>query len=429
MNSSPPEFTINRRTIITNIATLFSGSAIVQALTAVILLLTARQLGPEQYGQYASSLALATALSIVFSLGLNLWLLRAGGREPSRIGALLGSVFGLKLSIGIVWFSLIFFLAPMINSSSLPTNLVRLAAFTILIGNLFVTVLTSFKAILRNRINASIEVVSICGQLFVTFLLINAGNQNAFDYLGARSLILLISLPVALIVAQVILHLRPNLNTAKQALAQSPPYAISEFLAWMFMRADLLIVAMKLGDYSAGIYSAASGVLNALFIVPNTVGFVIVPVLSNLFASHVEQAWLTAKRALGLLLIIGIGLFVAIFFGAELLVLILGQSYSESQEILQLLSIIILFQSINYGTAAILVATNQQAKRTAVQFIAVSINVILNLLVIDRLGLIGVAYVYIITEIVLMIGYAFLVVRYRRKTYSQSGSKQEDSSE
>lgn len=188
---------------------------------------------------------------------------------------------------------------------------------------------------------------------------------------------------------------------------------------------EYVIVAMKLGDYSAGIYSAASGVLNALFIVPNTVGFVIVPVLSNLFASHVEQAWLTAKRALGLLLIIGIGLFVTIFFGARLLVLILGQSYSESQEILQLLSIIILFQSINYGTAAILVATNQQAKRTAVQFIAVSINVILNLLVIDRFGLIGVAYVYIITEIVLMIGYALLVVRYRRKTYLQSNSSEE----
>ena len=198
MNSSPIEFTINRRTIITNIATLFSGSAIVQGLTAVILLLTARQLGPEQYGQYASSLALATALSIIFSLGLNLWLLRAGGREPSRIGALLGSVFGIKLSIGIVWFSLIFFLAPFNNSSSLPTNLVRLAAFSILIGNLFVTVLTSFKAILRNRINASLELVSISGQLLVTLLLINAGNQNAFDYLGGRSLILLIILPIAL---------------------------------------------------------------------------------------------------------------------------------------------------------------------------------------------------------------------------------------
>ena len=295
-----------------------------------------------------------------------------------------------------------------------------MAAFTILTGNLFITVLTSFKAILRNRINASIEVVSISGQLLVTLLLINAGNQNAFDYLGARSLILLISLPGALIVAQVILHLQPKFDTAKQALIQSPPYAVSEFLAWMFMRADLLIVAMKLGDYSAGIYSAATGVLHALFIVPNTVGFVIVPVLSNLFVSNVQQAWLTAKRALGVLLIIGIGLFVIIFFGARFLVLILGQSYQDSQEILQLLSIIILFQSINYGTAAILVATNQQAKRTIIQFIAVSINVILNLLVIDSYGLTGVAYVYIITEIVLMIGYASLVIRYYRKTYSES---------
>ena len=72
---------ITRHTIISNIATLFTGSAIAQGLTAITFILTARILGPEQYGQYTASMTLAIFCSIVFSLGLNLWLLQEGGRR------------------------------------------------------------------------------------------------------------------------------------------------------------------------------------------------------------------------------------------------------------------------------------------------------------------------------------------------------------
>ncbi|MHA2401586.1 MAG: oligosaccharide flippase family protein [Candidatus Kariarchaeaceae archaeon] len=418
VDSPPTQLPLQRRSIINNILTLFSGSAITQGLTAVILLLTARQLGPEQYGQYASSMALVTSLSIIFSLGLNLWLLRAGGKDPASINILLGSVIAIKSSIGIVWFGLIYLLSPLLQSNSLPTELVRVAAFAVLVSNLFATTLTAFKAILRNKVTASFEVASITGQLIVTLVLVMNNNQNAIDYLQSRSVILAISFITAIIVALILLGIKIKFESAKIALFQSPPFAASELLAWMFMRVDLLIVAMKLGDYSAGIYSTSAGFINALFLIPNTIGFVIVPVLSNLFSSNIKQGWSTAKRSLILLLFVGIALFVGIRIGSEILVLILGPAYSETQEILKILSIIILFQSINYGTAAILVATNQQAKRTLVQFGAVTLNIVLNLLIVDRAGLEGVAYVYVLTVFLLMIGYGLFVLRYRIKTKS-----------
>ena len=57
-------------------------------------------------------------------------------------------------------------------------------------------------------------------------------------------------------------------------------------------------IALRLDKYSAGIYSSAESILNALFLIPNTVSFVIVPVLSHLFATDVRQAWKTAWRSL-----------------------------------------------------------------------------------------------------------------------------------
>jgi hypothetical protein len=87
---------IDRSKIIANIATLFSGSIVAQGMTALTLLLTARQLQVDSYGQYAACITLTSMLSILFSLGLDIWLLREGGKAPHQIGDLAGSVLGVK---------------------------------------------------------------------------------------------------------------------------------------------------------------------------------------------------------------------------------------------------------------------------------------------------------------------------------------------
>ena len=147
--NSPTQLQFNRRIIIENIAALFSGSAIAQGLNAITLLLIARQLGPENYGQYTSSLVFATFCSIVFSLGLDLWLLHEGGKAPSKIANLVGSAFSVKLTIGLVWLVVMFIVSIFIKSSALPTDLVRISAITVFISSLYGTLLTAFKALLR----------------------------------------------------------------------------------------------------------------------------------------------------------------------------------------------------------------------------------------------------------------------------------------
>ncbi len=403
----------DRRTIIANLLTLFSSSALSQALTAVLLLLTARQLGPEAYGQYAGALAFVSSLSIVYSLGLNLWLLRRGSQTPHQLGQTLGSVFALKLVIGLAWLAIIWVAAPFLRSETLTPELVPLAAMLVLGTNLFTTLLTGFKAILRNSINAILDLASITVQLAFTIILIQAGNLAAAVYLRARLVVVIFSLIAAILVAHALLHLQPRRQSAWLALLQSLPFAASEFLGWMFMRVDLLIIALRLNQYAAGIYSTAEGILNALFLVPQTVGFVLIPVLSQHFAANLKQAWATARRTLLLQALVGISLFAGIWLCLPVVTWLLGSAFQETEAILQILSPIILLHSISFGLGAILVATDQQSQRSLVQLLAVIMNIVLNLAIIERSGIRGVAVVYILTEIALVIGYAALVMRRR----------------
>jgi O-antigen/teichoic acid export membrane protein len=413
---------LNRRLVISNIASLFSSSVLSQGMTSLALLLTARQLGPAGYGQYAGSFVLTSLSSIVFSLGMDIWLLREGSRDQPRLGELLGSVLAIKGTLGAVWLGLILLLSPLLNPDSFPVDLVRLSALSVWLDSLFGTVLTAYKASLRNEVTLVLESSSDGVWLLVTLGLIALGVQQAQVYILVRVIVLLVSLIVALYLAWRWLVLRAVLQIAKRVLGECFPYAASEFLAWASMRVDVLIAAFYMGGHAVGLYSPAVGIVNALFLVPATVYMVVVPVLSNLFGTDVQQAWLTAKRAIALLFVIGIGMSTALVVGAGLLVSLLGDSFAGSREILQILGIILALHSLSYGMAAILVAANQQRRRVVVQAVAVSINAILNLLIVRWAGIRGVAVVYVLTEVVLLVGYTGLVRSYHVKSVSALSS-------
>ncbi len=380
------------------------------------VLVMARQLGPEQYGQYSGSLTLATFASILFSLGLDLWLLREGGATPAKINLLSGSVLFLRASIGIAWLVIMFLIAPLLRSSSFPAEIVRLSALTVWLSALFTTILTTFKAILRNKVSAVLEAALNIVILLATLALAAKSVNQVNIYLAARILALALGVIAGAAAIHQFFRLKVSRETARTALRQSPPYAASEFLAWLFLRLDVLLVATILGDRATGLYSPAVGLLNALFLVPAAVHLVLVPVLSNLFVSHPQQAWKTARRAVAVQFLVGLVMALGIYFGAGLITLILGEAYAGTETVLKMLSPIIFFQSLTYGVAAVLVAANLQAKRSLVQAITIATDAVLNLLLLPRLGISGAAIAYLVSSVVLLGGYSLVAFQKYRQT-------------
>jgi O-antigen/teichoic acid export membrane protein len=407
---------LNRSTVVSNIAALFSGSALSQGMRSVALLITARQLGVALYGQYAACFALTSFSSILFSLGLDIWLLREGSRASGKLGTLLGSVLTIKGIIGGMWLALVFLLSPLVDSSSFPVGLLRLSALSVLLDNLVATLLTVFKASLRNQLTSILESGANALWLLATLFLVGLGSQQAAAYVRLRAGAFLVSLVVIVVMVCRSTRVRVSLQTTKRAISEAGPFATSELLAWASMRVDVLIIAFVLGERATGLYSPAVGLVNALFLAPAAVYMVIMPVLSNLFVDTTEQAWVTARNSLLLLMVVGLGMSTALALGANPIASILGASFRDVQGILRLLSPVLFIHSLTFGLAAILVATDQQANRTVVQAIAVATSASLNLLVLPWAGVRGAAVVYIVSDMVLLIGYAWLVRNYRRRS-------------
>ena len=404
---------LTRRNILGNIAYVFSGTAIAQGVTAVTSLLIARQLGPALYGQYAASLVLVSFTSIVFSLGLNTWLLHEASRNPEKQGVLLGSVLAVKILIGIPWLIMTYALADVIDSSTFPKEIVVLCALVVFFDNIFSTLLTCFKALFKNQITFTLMMGSALLWMIGTIGLIYQKQESTPIYIALHAAILLLSIIVTGWLVWRIVPPKVNSGTMKWALKSSFPYATSEFLVLSTLRIDVLIVALLLGEQATGLYSPALGIVNALFLPLGSISWVILPILSNQFANNTQQAWNTAKRSIRFFLVFGAGIAVMVLLGARFITSVLGSSYSASQEIVQILSIILLIHALIMAMTNILIATDQQGKRAIIQTAAVILTIILDFIVIPRAGIQGAAWVYVITEIFMLGGLTSIVTLYR----------------
>jgi O-antigen/teichoic acid export membrane protein len=408
---------LTRRDILRHITMVFSGTAVAQGVTALALLFIARRLGAVHFGQYAACYTLASFASIVFHLGLDTWLLREGGRTPERLGKLAGSMIAIRGFGGALWLVGMAVFALLLNSYSeifrqrLPAGVLILSALVVWFDYMLAGTLVTYRAALRNQIGSPIEAGVDTLWLAITIFQYATGEDSIGAYLISRAVVLLLGLVISTRFLRGFLILQPDWATAWHIVRESPPYASADFLGWSLARLDVLLVTFTLGERAVGVYSPAVSLLSALFLIPYAVYGVMIPVLSRLYPAHPRQMRLTTLRMLALLFAIGIGLVGLTNLGAPLAIVVLGKSFGETQVILGIISILLILKCPNMGIAALIVVMGRQGKRVGVQVVAVLFNILLNLAIVYPFGIRGVAVVYVLTELLLLVGYTWIAVR------------------
>lgn len=408
--------------IVNNILYLLAGSAISQGLTSFTLLLTARLLGPQSYGQYTSTLTLATFASILFNLGLNTWGLHEASRNPKDSRWILGSLLSIKFGIGLLWCGAMFILSTYIDAEAFPKNLLRMNVLVVWIDSLFSSLLLPLKVNLRNQLTSIIMVISDVLWFCATLALVYIGIVEPLIYIEYRLFILVFSVLLTAPWIVRLYQLRPRLETIRSALRSSFPYASSEILLVSMKRIDVLMVAVMLDSQAIGIYAPAVSILNALLLLLDSASNVMIPVLSNSFTHKIARGWHEAKRFVFFQALAGLALMGLLWAGMGLIGVILGESYSASIGILKILSPILVIHSFVTSGASIYTSTNQQSKRSAIQAVAVGLNIALNILAILAFGIIGAAVVYVVTELFLAVTFTSGVLQFHRSQVRSSVS-------
>lgn len=411
--------TFDLRRAFANIGTLLSASVITKIISAGTTILLARQVGVAGFGAYAAAMALLRIASIAFSLGLDAWLLRNGYRS-GQLTALAHQATAsllIKFGLGALWLLIIsaagFYLLPTLYTPALLITL----ALAIWLEELANTVWTTFQSALRNQTTFLLTTLFHGLILACTLLLMIQGEKAVLPFAIARVVAAALGCGVALwwMRRTFSLQLPPTQwrSEAGHQLRETIPFGLSVGLSLIYGRADTAIAGHWLGSAAAGLYSSAMSLMSMALLMPLAVYLVMLPILSRAHAQHSPTLPRLTRQLIGWNTLGGLGLGALLALVAEpLMRLIYGVQYAESGAVLTIFSGVLALRFVSFALAVSITAVGWQSRRTAVQGVVAVANVGLNLLVVQRWGLPGVATVYLITEFLLMIGYGWLVLRW-----------------
>ena len=409
-----PVSTPKRSRFLNMLAGYGSANAAAQFMKMLFMLIMARYFGLEDYSDYVAAYSLASFTAIFFNLGLDTWLLREGSfQENWKLSA--QKVLSLKASIGLIWAGLLIGLAPTVRPDLFGFGLLALCVADVWFDSLLITMLAVLN--IKRDIKAySVSILLLRGlKLIVLLVMIAVGSRSVMLIAGLRA-----AIAGGLAVA-VFLMLRLDFRFARRQeslrmLRDSRAYTYSEFFSVIYMQADINLLTLLQGKVMAGIYSPALSVINALFIIPSSVYTFSIPTLSRTYHEAPQRLPAAARKLLAGITLMGIVLFAGVgLLGDDLVRLLLGAEYETTGQLITMLSPVLLLKCLEFGLASVIVALNKQKERIFPQMIAAVMNVGLNLWLIPLYGVFGAARVYVISEVVLFLGYGIIVFRSLRQ--------------
>ena len=398
--------------------TQLSATVLERLLQAAALILIARQVGPSAFGQYAACIALTKMLSVAFSLGLDIWLLRNGFRQgdAGQLAARGTACLLIKFCLGLVWLGVIVLLAPWLDQNAYPPALLLITAAAVWFEELANIVWSTFKAALQNQVLLRFITLAQAVALTTVLVLIALDTRTVLTYAWAIAVVTGLHAVAAIIWQVRTFGWQRQPHILLPIIRETLPFGLSAGLAMIYGRADIAMVAYWLGKRAAGFYSPAASLVTALALISTAVYYVMLPILSRVYTESVAEAEkLTLRFVAASVLLGGLAGTALALVAHPLADFIYGAAYVETGDVLALLAGVLAARFVSTALATALVAVGQQNRRVGVQAVVAFLNVALNVWVITHWGLLGVAGVYVFTEWVLVICYAALLWLWRRR--------------
>lgn len=242
-------------------------------LTAASSVITARALGPSGRGAIAVALGLTVILIQVGTLGLTSSNPYFVAREPSRAPRIIVNTLWLSGAVGTLLVGFGFFIrfadAALLRGVTTGELIIALAAVP---GQLAMNFLQSIllgegRTVAYNGIALAINVAYLAALPIVLFVL-HLGIAGVLVLSLARSAGGALIFLAILVRRHPIALSRPDLGLMREMIGYGGRVYVSALLAFLVIRADLLLVNAYLGTTQAGFYSVTVAFADALYVVP-----------------------------------------------------------------------------------------------------------------------------------------------------------------
>nr|AXY99636.1 wzx [Proteus vulgaris] len=400
--------------MIKSILLLLSSSLLSSLLTFITQAYIANQLNPNDFGEFSSSLALVMLLVPFVAMGADSYLLKIyadkkGNTSEYNSFWIAYFIFTLILSI------LIYTIFNTTSSSSII--LVSILASQALIN--YISAIYQTKS--KYKKLSLIQALQSFFRFFTLIILSYAFELNInlvyYSYFFVSILIIIIC--IILIIKESNFIAIKNIKNIKLYFFQAIPFGLTPLLHLIYFQSDIILIDRLYSSTEAGFYSAAFMLITASYILPAVIyQKYLLPYIHILNANNdITNEFKIFKTGAFTILPISIIIFLIYYFLSPYIVLVIfGEAYKKTQEIMLILSVCIIFRYLSSHVGLFLTAGNLIKVKNKNMLLCAIINILLNVIFIPSFGSIAAAYITVITEILLllMFFYSFYIFKIKR---------------
>ncbi len=387
------------KTIINNSGFVFLGNITARAFSFIISLFIARYLGTYGFGNYSFLLAFIYFIKMIDDI----WLKQIIIREltlcnQDKRSVIIGNVIIMKLALSLLILIIIFPIKFALTSST--SNLFYLVLTIIPLICIISSYETIFHVYLKMKYVFLSEFIGNCLLITLTVGIITTrGDISHFLISIICTNILILLLLIKSSKRFVVPQFKIQFNLWVTILKNSLPLFFTAFFIAIYNRIDHFMIYKMLGPSSVGSYSAAVKIIEPLALIPISLSISIFPLMTNFFSTsreNFEKIYQSSFRYLALF-IMPVSMILTLF-SREIIIIVYGADFSSSSLILSILiwsQIFIFFGTIN---KQILIATKNQKLDPFFTGPSAFINIILNLVLIPRIGVYGAAIATVISS-------------------------------
>jgi O-antigen/teichoic acid export membrane protein len=373
------------------------------ALGVVVTLVLVRALGSRGFGVWSSIFA-ATQIAASFGdFGLNQVAINKAAGEPKREASWLGSLFSLRLLIGLP-ITLLSVIAVLLIAPGHEGKLAGVLLSLLLLLGAPASLNVVFQLRIRNEISMAILTLnSVVWAGAVVAVAAVGGNIVAFAVAFLATAVLTTSVTVFYALRLATIRLRRSHELWRPLMKVGIGLGLAGVLVTGYVRLDQILVLEFAGSRQAGLYGAAYRLLDQVQFIPISVMTTLFPMIAAAYTGSRARAQELLQTAGEYLSMASLPILAFTIVAAEPIVRILfGAQFLAAAPAVPILAGAFVSISFGYLVGNMVVILELQSRFAGYAAIGLVVNAVLNLLLIPRYGFLAAAWVTLLTEVTVM---------------------------
>lgn len=404
--------------MIYNAGWLISGKVVNKLLAFFVSLLTARYLGPGNYGLINYATAYTTFFASLCTLGINSVIVKEFVDYPEETGETIGTTLLLRTISSVLSATLIVAIVAMVDRNETTTIVVAVLCSLGLVFQVFDTLNYWFQARLQSKYSALATTVAYVAVSAYKIVLLIMGKSVEWFAIST-------SVDYAVIALFLLICYRKqggpsfsfSMEKAKLLLRKSSGFIVSGLMVSIYASTDKLMLKQMLDEASVGYYALAVSFSLMWTFVLSAIIDSTVPSIMRLHNEDRKKYEKRNKELYALVFYVAVAISAVISIAAKPIVHILyGEAFLPAVGVVRIVVWYTAFSYLGVARNTWVVCEEMQKYLKYIYAGSALLNVVLNALLIPYWGILGAATASLVTQISTIFVFPLLIKPLRDNT-------------